>query len=92
MKKSRILTEVKETARGLNRVGVLDQPTMREFDVLAVSPVRALGAANSSDSGAHPHESSSVCGSAQHQHFDLSEMGNWCEAAEWSVAETSQRD
>ena len=30
MKKSRILTETNETARGLNRIGVLDQQTMRE--------------------------------------------------------------
>ena len=32
MKKSRILTEMNETARGLNRIGVLDQQTMRDFD------------------------------------------------------------
>ena len=44
MKKSRILTEVNQTARGLNRIGVLDQQTMREFDVLSVPPVRALSA------------------------------------------------
>ena len=44
MKKSRILTEVNETARGLNRIGVLDQQTMREFDVLTVPPVRSLSA------------------------------------------------
>ncbi len=44
MKKSRILAEVNETARGLNRIGVLDQQTMREFDVLTVPPVRALSA------------------------------------------------
>ena len=44
MKKSRILTEVNQTARGLNRIGVLDQQTMREFDVLTVPPVRALSA------------------------------------------------
>jgi len=44
MKKSRILTEVNETARGLNRIGMLDQQTMREFDVLTVPPVRSLSA------------------------------------------------
>ena len=44
MKKSRILSEVNETARGLNRIGVLDQQTMREFDVLTVPPVRSLSA------------------------------------------------
>ncbi len=44
MKKSRILAEVNETARGLNRIGVLDQQTMRDFDVLTVPPVRSLSA------------------------------------------------
>src|SRR5258708_39007215 len=44
MKKSRILAEVTQTAGGLNRIGVLDQHTMREFDVLTVPPVRALSA------------------------------------------------
>ncbi len=44
MKKSRILTEVNETARGLNRIGVLDQQTMREFDVLTVPSVPKLSA------------------------------------------------
>ena len=44
MKKSRILTEMNESARGLNRIAVLDQQTMREFDVLTVPPVRALSA------------------------------------------------
>lgn len=44
MKKSRILTETIATVRGLNRIGVLDQQTMREFDVLTVPPVRALSA------------------------------------------------
>lgn len=44
MKKSRILHEVHETARGLHRVGVLDKQTMREFDALALPPVRELSA------------------------------------------------
>jgi putative transcriptional regulator len=44
MKKSRILVEVNETARGLNRIDVLDQQTMRDFDVLTVPPVRSLSA------------------------------------------------
>jgi putative transcriptional regulator len=38
------IREMNETARGLNRIGVLDQQTMREFDVLTVPPVRALSA------------------------------------------------
>ncbi len=44
MKKSRILDEVDETARGLNRIGVLNQQTLREFDALSIPPVRALSA------------------------------------------------
>ena len=44
MKKSRILSEINETVRGLNRIGVVDQKTMREFDVLTIPPVRALSA------------------------------------------------
>ncbi len=42
MKKSRLLSEMHETARGLERVGVLDKHTMREFDVLTLPPVKGL--------------------------------------------------
>jgi len=35
---------VNETARGLNRIGLLDQQTMRGFDVLTVPSVRKLSA------------------------------------------------
>jgi putative transcriptional regulator len=45
MKKSRILDEMHETARGLQRAGVIDKRTMREFDALCMSPVRKLSAA-----------------------------------------------
>ncbi len=44
MKKSRLLNEMRETARGLERIGVLDKQTMREFDVLTLPPVRDLTA------------------------------------------------
>jgi putative transcriptional regulator len=42
MKKSRILAEMHETARGLHRAGVLGKQTLREFDVLCLPPVRTL--------------------------------------------------
>jgi putative transcriptional regulator len=45
MKKSRILDEIHETARGLQRAGVIDKRTMREFDALCMPPVRNLSAA-----------------------------------------------
>lgn len=44
IKKSRILSEINETVRGLTRIGVVDQQTMREFDVLTIPPVRTLSA------------------------------------------------
>lgn len=44
MKKSRILSEMHETARGLARSGVLEQQTMREIDALCLAPVRTLSA------------------------------------------------
>ncbi len=44
MKKSRVLKEIKETARGLDRIGALDKQTLREFDALTVRPVRSLSA------------------------------------------------
>jgi putative transcriptional regulator len=44
MKKSRILAEMHETARGLHRTGVLGDHTMREFDALCLPPVPALSA------------------------------------------------
>jgi putative transcriptional regulator len=42
MKRSRILGEMRETAAGLVRAGVVDKQTMKEFDVLALAPVRDL--------------------------------------------------
>ncbi len=44
MKKSRLLNEMHETARGLERIGVLNKHTMREFDVLTLPPVKELTA------------------------------------------------
>ena len=44
MKKSRLLNEMHETARGLERIGALDKQTMREFDALTLPPVRELTA------------------------------------------------
>jgi len=43
-RKSRLLNEMRETARGLERIGVLDKQTMREFDVLTLPPVQELTA------------------------------------------------
>ena len=40
--KSPILEAVHETAKGLHKVGVMDQLTMREFDRLCLPPVEAL--------------------------------------------------
>jgi putative transcriptional regulator len=45
MKKSRIIDEMHETARGLQRAGIIDKRTMREFDALCMPPVRNLSAA-----------------------------------------------
>jgi putative transcriptional regulator len=42
MKRSRILTEVHETASALYRSGSTDKQTMREFDALALPQVREL--------------------------------------------------
>lgn len=44
MKKSRILAEVHETARGLHRAGAIDKRTMRDFDALCLPSVRNLSA------------------------------------------------
>jgi len=44
MAKSRLLSEMHETARGLERIGALDKQTMREFDVLTLPPVQELTA------------------------------------------------
>jgi putative transcriptional regulator len=42
MQRSRILSEVHETASGLYRSGSIDKQTMREFDALALPQVREL--------------------------------------------------
>lgn len=44
MKRSRILTEVHETATALHRSGAIDKQTMRDFDALALPQVRDLSA------------------------------------------------
>ena len=42
MKKSRILEAVHETAQGLYEAGVMDQVTMREFDIMCLPKVEKL--------------------------------------------------
>ena len=44
MKKTRLLSEVHETARGLARIGAIDKHTLRDLDALCLAPVRALSA------------------------------------------------
>lgn len=41
-RKSAILDAVRDTARGLNAAGVMDQVTLREFDRLCLPPVEPL--------------------------------------------------
>jgi putative transcriptional regulator len=42
MKKSRILETVHETAQGLYEAGVMDQVTMREFDLMCLPKIEKL--------------------------------------------------
>lgn len=44
MKKSRLLSEVRATGRGLATVGALDQQTMRDIEALCQPPVHELSA------------------------------------------------
>ena len=44
VKRSRILDEMHETARGLYRIGLMDAVTMREFDALCLPQLKALSA------------------------------------------------
>ena len=44
MKKSRLLTEVHDTARGLARIGAIDKHTLRDLDALCLVPIRELSA------------------------------------------------
>jgi putative transcriptional regulator len=44
MKRSRILSEVHETAAAMYRAGTIDKQTTREFDALALPQVRDLSA------------------------------------------------
>ena len=41
-RKSKILKNVHETAKGLHAIGVMDKITMRKFDALCIPEVRAL--------------------------------------------------
>jgi len=40
--RSRLLAAVHETAKGLNRAGVMDKETMYRFDVMCLTPVQPL--------------------------------------------------
>jgi len=40
--RSPLLSAVHETVKGLNRAGVMDQETMRRFDVMCLTPVQPL--------------------------------------------------
>jgi putative transcriptional regulator len=42
MKKSRILETVHETVQGLYEAGVMDQVTMREFDIMCLPKIEKL--------------------------------------------------
>jgi len=42
--RSPLLASVHETARGLHDAGVMDERTMRKFDVMCLTPVRSLSA------------------------------------------------
>lgn len=44
MKRSRLLNEMRETARGLAQVGAMDKQTLREFDAATLPRVRPLSA------------------------------------------------
>lgn len=44
MSRKRLLDEMRDTARGLARVGAMDQTTVREIEALALPPVRKLSA------------------------------------------------
>jgi putative transcriptional regulator len=44
MKKSRLLSEVHETARGLARIGAIDKHTLRDLDALCLAPIHELSA------------------------------------------------
>ena len=44
MKKSRLLSEVHETARGLARIGAIDKHTLRDLDSICLAPIRELSA------------------------------------------------
>lgn len=41
-KKSKILAAVHATAKGLHEAGAIDQVTMREFDMLCITPIAPL--------------------------------------------------
>ena len=60
MAQSRILREVHETARGLNRAGVFAETTMREFDKVCLSPVHALDPEDIRKIRKHAHVSQAV--------------------------------
>jgi putative transcriptional regulator len=89
VKKRRLLDEMHETARGLERIGALDKQTMREFDTLALPPVRELSAKQIRALRTRTRVSQAVFAAMVNTSvFHCSEVGDRREATEWPIVET----
>ena len=85
--KSTILTSVRKTASGLRKAGLVDKATMREFDVLCLTPVEPL----TPEEIRALHEREQVSQPVfAHSEGRRQQMGARGEAARWAVAQTAR--
>jgi putative transcriptional regulator len=75
MRKSRILAEVHETAKGLHDIGLLPDVTMREFDRLCLPPVHEMAPTTIKRLREHAHVSQGVF--AAYLNTSLSTVQKW---------------
>ena len=86
-KRSRVITEIHETAAGLHRSGSIDKQTMRQFDALSVPQVRDLTPKQIRVLRARTRMSQAVFAASQHECLDGPEMGDRGEETQRAVVE-----
>lgn len=74
-KRDDVMAAIKETVEGLHAVGIVDKTTMREFDVLTLSPVRDLSPEEIRGIREREHVSQAVF--AHHLNVNKSLVSQW---------------
>jgi len=93
MKKTRLLSEVHETARSFARIGAIDKHTFRDLDALCLAPVRELSAKQIRAIRSRTQMSQAVFAAVRNTIVSTAqkwEIGDWRETPERSIAEARE--